>query len=65
MNVQLLPPKMAQEYANKAKNGEGVKLSSSCFEFLVGRQEVCLVSIDPPIGHVRKLSQSEIDNWPK
>lgn len=53
---QPLPPKMAQKFADRAKSGEGENIGSGCVRFKEGREEITLLSIDPPIGHMIRVS---------
>jgi hypothetical protein len=52
----VLPPKTAEQFADRARRGEGLRLSpdSSIYEFAQGSNVVCLISLDPPIGHIGK-----------
>ncbi len=53
--AQLLPPKMAAQYAQLAKDGKADKvLSGSIYIFYRGNQEICIVTLDPPFGTVSK-----------
>jgi hypothetical protein len=56
MNVYPLPPKMAAQYANRAKAGEGKSLGHGVYVFQNGREEITLVSLDPPSGHYVRRS---------
>lgn len=58
-NVFLLPPKMAQQFADRAKRGEGKHLGS-IVEFYHGRQRITLVCLDPPQGHIYRMSDAEM-----
>lgn len=58
-SAQLLPPKMAALFAERAKRGEADESTGSIYIFYQGRQQICLVSLDPPQGHVSRLSASE------
>lgn len=50
-----LPPKMAQQYANRAARMDGcVRVGNSIYEFAQGSTVVCLVTLDPPNGHFGK-----------
>lgn len=53
-----LPPKMAQQYADRAKRMDGcVRIGdrhSDMFEFAQGSTVICLVHLDPPMGHFGK-----------
>jgi len=52
-----LPPKMAQHYANLAKEGKATSQTSSIYTFIVGNQEITLVMLDPPEGYVCKAKR--------
>ena len=58
-SAQLLPPKMAAQFAGRAKKGEANISTGNTYTFYQGHQEVVLVSLDPPSGYVRKLSGAE------
>lgn len=55
--IQQLPPKMAQQFADRAKRGEGRHISGEIYEFHQGNNVISLVSLNPPIGHVRRDPQ--------
>lgn len=60
-SAQMLPPKMAQQFAELAKDGKADKvLGGNLYLFWRGTQEICLVSLDPPQGHVSKLTAQEM-----
>lgn len=62
MNIQTLPPKMAQSYADMAKRGDfDAWYGSECYAFFRGNMKISLVSINPPIGHVQKLTTKEME----
>lgn len=60
-SIQNLPPKMAAQFAERAKRGEGKYIGSQCYDFIQGNTRISLVSLDPPIGHIQKLTQAEAD----
>lgn len=60
-NVQGLPPKMAQQFADRAKRGEGIHVGRQCYDFYQGNTRISLVSLDPPIGHITKLTTKELE----
>ena len=61
-SIHALPPKVAAQYAERARRGEGLHHGAECYEFLeFGNQCVELVSLNPPIGHVMKISQAAAD----
>lgn len=65
MNVQSLPPKMAAEFASKAREGKAdLQLGNSCYIFYQGRNEICLVSIKEgkEQGHITRNSAVEVAN---
>lgn len=61
-SVMKLPPKVAAEYAERAKNGESHHVSGQCYNFIGNNNQlVVLVRLDPPRGYVEKLTQKEAD----
>lgn len=58
-NPQTLPPRMAAQFAERAKRGEATRVlgqdifepASWIYAFENGREEITLVSLDPPMGH--------------
>jgi hypothetical protein len=58
-SAQMLPPKMAQQYANLAKEGKADQVIAegpgASYVFRRGSQEIVLVSLDPPQGTVDKV----------
>jgi len=61
-----IPPKMLQQYAERARNGEaddyyGTGPTKMC-DFWVGNIEVCIIGYDKssPVGHQRKLTTAEM-----
>lgn len=63
MNVMSLPPKMAAEYAERAKRGEATEeLGSGIFVFRRpnDRNEVVIMSLNPPQGHIKRMSHAEM-----
>jgi hypothetical protein len=60
-NAQILPPKMALQYAERARNGEADHtLSGDIYEFYLGNQVICIIGLDNPTGHVRKVTTQEM-----
>ena len=60
MNVYPLPPKMTAQFAERAKRGDyHSKIGSDIFLWLQGNQEICVIGLDCPTGHIKKLSQKE------
>lgn len=60
-NVQLLPPKMAAQWAEKALAGKAdVWLKPSTYIFYQGRNNIVLVSLSPPSGHLERCTQAEV-----
>ncbi len=54
---QLLSPKMAQQFADRAKAGDfAATLGSEIYLWFQGNQEICLIGLDCPTGHITKLS---------
>lgn len=55
-SAQLLPPKMAIQFAEMAARGEGVRIGTSdIWEFPQGTSNVvCLIGLGNPTGHVRR-----------
>ena len=50
-----LPPKMAQQFADRAKRMDGcVTVGTSIYEFAQGSTVICLLSLEPPFGHSGK-----------
>jgi hypothetical protein len=52
-----LPPKMAAQYAERAKRMDGcvrVGATGHIFEFAQGSTVICMVDIDNPMGHFGK-----------
>jgi hypothetical protein len=54
--AQMLPPKMAKQFAERARNGEGVKVGTIAVEFPQFGNVVCVMYPDDPepMGHVTK-----------
>lgn len=52
--IQQLPPKMAQQFADRARRGEGRRIEGEIYNFHQGNNVISLVSLNPPIGHVRR-----------
>ena len=56
-NPTTLPPKMAAQYADRARRGDGcVRFGDVAWEWAQGTTVVCLISLDPPMGHFGKDS---------
>lgn len=55
--AQVLPPKMAAQFAQLAKDGKADNQTSSTYVFYRGNQEICLVTLNPPSGYVAKRSK--------
>lgn len=54
-SIMALPPKMALQFAERAKAMDGcVSIGSGMYEWAQGNTVVCLISVDPPIGHSGK-----------
>jgi hypothetical protein len=61
MNIQCLPPRMAQSYADMATRGEfDDRIGFDCYSFFRGNNKITLLSINPPIGHVEKLTTNQM-----
>lgn len=60
-SIQDLPPKMAKQFADKAKKGEADYDTEGMWLFYqeFNHSEICLLGLDPPIGHLRKMSKIE------
>lgn len=53
--ITALPPKMAAQYAERAKRMDGcVSVGSEFYEWAQGNNVICLINIDPPMGHFGK-----------
>ena len=53
--VTTLPPKMAAQYAERAKRMDGcISVGQGAYEFAQGTTVVVLMDIDPPFGHFGK-----------
>ena len=51
----VLPPKTAEQFAARARKMDGcVRIGDSIYEFAQGSNVVCLISLNPPQGHVGK-----------
>ena len=53
-SAQMLPPKMAAQFAERVKRGEGHRVSpnSEMYEFPQGGNVIVLMDINQPFGHV-------------
>lgn len=61
MNIAPLPPKMTLQYAERARRGEAdCHIGKNIFEFFVGNQVVCIIGLDHPVGHIKKVSTEEM-----
>jgi hypothetical protein len=50
-----LPPKMAAQFADRARRMDGcVRVGNVAYEFAQGSTVICLIHLDPPIGHFGK-----------
>jgi hypothetical protein len=52
-----LPPKMLEQYAERARKMDGcvrIGTTGEMYEFAQGSNVICLVSVNPPIGHYGK-----------
>ena len=56
-----LPPKMAAQFTERARRGEGRHIGLNMYEFIQGNIRITLVSLDPPIGYQEKITQAEAD----
>lgn len=57
MNIQKLPPKMLQTFANRAANGDYDNyLGGGAYEWFQGNQVVCVIGPTNPVGHIEKIS---------
>jgi len=60
-NAQLLPPKMALQYAERARKGEADRdHGGGVYEFYLGNQVICIIGPDHPTGHTRKVTTAEM-----
>jgi hypothetical protein len=50
----VLPPKTAEQFAARARKMDGCVRFGSAYEFAQGSNVICLISLDPPIGHMGK-----------
>jgi len=61
MNVWPIAPKMLLQFAERARRGEADNyVGSNIHEFYQGNQVVCIIGIDHPVGHIRKVSTDEM-----
>ncbi len=61
MNIHPLPPKMTLQFAERAKRGEADNnVGCGIYEFYQGNQVVCIIGLDHPTGHIKKVSSSEM-----
>ncbi len=59
-----LPPKMAQQFAAEAREGKNWKhLGQEVYETVRGNIKICLVNLDPPMGHQYKISEDAARQW--
>lgn len=57
-----LPPKTAEQFAARARKMDGcVRISDGIYEFAQGSNVICLISLDPPIGHMGKDARRATD----
>ena len=62
-NAQILPPKMTTQYADRARRGEAdADHGGGVYEFYLGNQVICIIGLDHPTGHVRKVSTAEMQH---
>lgn len=54
--IQMLPTKMAQQYAARWKAGEGWPISEHVCEFVNGNTVICICVFGPesPMGHMKR-----------
>jgi hypothetical protein len=57
---QSLPPKMAQQFADRAKRGEADYVVDNIYDFYQGANRITLVCLDPPIGHIIKETPDQV-----
>lgn len=61
-NVQALPPKMTLQYAERARRGDyEFKIGKDIFIWFVGNQQVCVIGLNVPTGHIKKMSAKEVE----
>lgn len=61
MRIYPLAPKMALQFAERARRGEADnEVGSNIYEFFQGNQVVCVIGLDRPTGHILKVTTSEM-----
>jgi len=61
MNVWPIAPKMMLQFAERARRGEADNhVGSNIYEFYQGNQVICIIGLDHPAGHIRKVSTDEM-----
>ena len=65
LNSQALPPKMAREFAARARAGEGKRMTDECFQFRQNNNIVTVHNITKgdPWGSVKKMDAHERILW--
>lgn len=65
--VTPLPPKMLAQYVQRAKNGEAEEITKDVngkpcvWHFYHGRNRVTLSSLNPPSGHIYRMTAAEVE----
>lgn len=60
-NIMMLPPKMTLQFAERARRGEAdVHVGCDIYEFYQGNQIICIIGLDHPTGHIKKVSETEM-----
>ena len=61
MNAHPLPPKMAAQFAERARRGEAdAHIGYNIYEFYQGNQVICVIGLDHPTGHIKKVTANEM-----
>jgi len=56
-----LAPKMTLQFAERAKRGKAdVNIGSNIYEFYQGNHIVCIIGLEHPVGHIKKVSSAEM-----
>ena len=61
ISSQFLPPKVAEQWAEKALKGEADNwYPPSNYQFLQGRNLITITRCVPPVGYITRLSRAEV-----
>lgn len=61
MYTSQVAPKMLLQFAERALRGEADNnLGGGVYEFYQGNQVVCVIGLDNPTGHIRKVTTEEM-----